>query len=167
MGTKRDLEAIEARRIAGARLLKRKVAQAEVARELGVSRQAVSVWARQLAEVNGAVGKLKAKPLGRPKRLDAEQREALSRLLVAGALQAGFATELWTVKRVRSVIEREFGVQYSQTGCWELLRDMGFSPQKPEKRATQRNEQAIAQWKVKTWPGLKKKRVARAERSSS
>jgi len=167
MGTKRDLEAIEARRIAGARMLKRKVPQAEVARELGVSRQAVSVWARQLADVNGAVGKLKAKPLGRPTRLDAEQREALSRLLVAGALHAGFATELWTVKRVRSVIEREFGVAYSQTGCWELLRGLGFSPQKPEKRATQRDEQAILTWKRQTWPGLKKKRAERAEPSSS
>jgi transposase len=167
MGTKRDLEAIEARRIAGARMLKRKVAQAEVARELGVSRQAVSVWARQLAEVNGAVGKLKAKPLGRPKRLQAGQCEALSRMLLAGALQAGFATELWTVKRVRSVIAREFGVQYSQSGCWELLRDLGFSPQKPERRATQRNEEAILAWKRQTWPGLKKKRAARAEPSSS
>ena len=167
MGTKRDLEAIEARRIAGARLLKRKMSQADVARELGVSRQAVSVWARQLAEVNGAVGKLKAKPLGRPPRLDVEQRQALSRLLVSGALQAGFATQLWTVKRVRSVIAREFGVEYSQTGCWELLRELGFSPQKPEKRATQRNESAIVEWKAKTWPGLKKKRVARTEPSSS
>lgn len=167
MGTKRDLEAIEARRIAGARMLKSKVAQAEVARELGVSRQAVSVWARQLAEVKGAVGKLKAKRLGRPKRLDATQCESLSRTLVAGALQAGFATELWTVKRVRAVVKREFGVQYSQSGCWELLRSLGFSPQKPEKRATQRNEQAIVEWKRKTWPALKKKRAARDERSSS
>lgn len=167
MGTKRDLEAIEARRIAGARMLKRKVAQADVARELGVSRQAVSVWARQLAEVNGAIGKLKARTLGRPKRLEAEQCEVLSRLLVAGALQAGFATELWTVRRVRAVVAREFGVEYSQTGCWELLRSLGFSPQKPEKRATQRNEDAILQWKRKTWPALKKKRSARAEPSSS
>ncbi len=167
MGTKRDLLAIEARRIAGARMLKRKVPQAEVARELGVSRQAVSVWARQLAEVNGAVGKLEAKPLGRPKRLDAAQREVLSRLLVAGALQAGFATELWTVKRVRSAIEREFGVAYSQSGCWELLRNLGFSPQKPDKRATQRDEQAILRWKRQTWPGLRKKPAARAEPSSS
>lgn len=167
MGTKRDLQAIEARRLAGARMLKRKVPQAEVARQLGVSRQAVSVWARQLAEVNGAVGKLKAKPLGRPKRLDAEQRQALSRLLVAGALQAGFATELWTVKRVRLVIEREFGVQYSQTGCWELLRDLGFSPQKPDRRAAQRNEQATLTWKRRSWPRLKKKPAARAEPSSS
>jgi transposase len=118
----------------------------------------VSVWVRQLAEVNCAVGKLKAKPMGPLRRLDALQCEALSRLLVAGALQAGFATELWTVKRVRSVIAHEFGVEYSPTGCWELLRDLGFSPQKPEKRATQRNEPAIAQWKVKTWPGPKNAR---------
>lgn len=167
MSTNRDMEAIAARRIAVARMLKRKVPQAEVARELGVSRQAVSVWARQLAEVNGAVGKLKGRPLGRPKRLDAAQCELLSRALVAGALQAGFATELWTVKRVRAVIKREFGVEYSQTGCWELLRSLGFSPQMPEKRATQRDEQAFVQWKRKTWPALKKKRAASAERSSS
>lgn len=124
-------------------MLKRKVAHADVAGGLGVSRQAVSVWARQLAEVNGAVGKLKAKTLGRPKRLDAAQCQALSRLLVAGAPQSGFPTELWTVKRVHAVVQREFGLQYSQTGWRELLRGLGFSPQKPEKRATQRDEQAI------------------------
>src|SRR4029453_14438110 len=98
MGTKRDLEAIEARRLAGARMLKRKMSQSDVARELSVSRQTVHLWAKQLAEANGAVGKLKAKTLGRPKRLDAEQRNSLSRMLVGGALQAGFPTELWTIK---------------------------------------------------------------------
>lgn len=167
MGTKRDLEAIEARRLAGARMLKRNVPQAEVARELGVSRQAVSLWAKQLAEVNGAIGKLKAKALGRPKRLSPEQCESLSRMLVAGALQAGFPTELWTVKRVRVLVAREFGVEYTNSGCWELLRNLGFSPQKPEKRATQRDEQAILNWKRKTWPALKKKRAERGGPSSS
>jgi transposase len=167
VGTKRDLEAIEARRIAGARMLKRKVAQADVARELDVSRQAVSLWAKQLAEVNGAVGKLKAKTLGRPKRLSAEQCESLSRMLIAGALHAGFPTELWTVKRVCALVAREFGVEYTNSGCWELLRSLGFSPQKPEKRAIQRDEQAIVQWKRKTWPALKKKRAASSEPSSS
>ena len=88
------MEAIEARRIARARLLKRRVAQADVARELGVSRQAASDRAPQLAEADGAVGTLKERRLGRPKRLDAEQCQRLSRLLVAGALQAGFASEL-------------------------------------------------------------------------
>lgn len=156
MATKRDLAAIEARRIEGARLLKRKVPQAEVARRMGVSRQAVSVWSRQLDESNGAVGQLKAKALGRPRRLDAAQSEQLCALLLKGALEAGFPTELWTVKRVRALIKREFGVAYSNTGCWELLRSLGFSPQKPEKRAIQRDEEAILTWKRKTWPALKK-----------
>jgi transposase len=167
MGTKRDLEAIEARRLAGARMLKRKMSQSDVARELGVSRQTVHLWAKQLAEANGAVGKLKAKTLGRPKRLDAEQRNSLSRMLVGGALQAGFPTELWTIKRVRMLVAREFGVEYSTSGGWELLRSLGFSPQKPEKRATQRDEQGIVQWKRKTWPALKKKRSESSEPSSS
>jgi transposase len=157
MGTKQDLQAIEAQRLAGARMLKRRVPQAEVARQSGLSRQAVSVWARQLAEVNGVVGKLKVKPLGRPQRLDAEQREALSCMLVAGALQAGFGTELWTVKRVRSVIEGAFDVPHSQTGCWQLLRELSFSLQSPEKRTAQRTEQATLTWKRRTWPRLKKK----------
>jgi transposase len=163
MATKRDVEAIEARRIAGARLLKRKVPQAEVARRLEVSRQAVSLWARQLAEVNGAVGKLKAKVLGRPRRLDGAQCAALTNALLKGALAAGFPTELWTVKRVRTLIRREFGIAYSHTGCWELLRALGFSPQKPEKRALQRDEEAILTWKRKTWPALKKSPDAKAE----
>ena len=167
MGRKRDLQALKQRRLEGARLLKRKVAQAEVARQLGVSRQAVSNWARQLDEVKGAVGKLRARPLGRPKRLDAGQCAALNRLLLKGALAAGFPTELWTVKRVRALIKREFGVEYSNTGGWELLRSLGFTPQKPEKRALQRDEEAIVQWKRRTWPALKKKRSGKAAPSSS
>lgn len=158
--------AIEARRIEGARLLKRKVPQAEVARRLGVSRQAVSVWARALG-ANGAAGKLKAKRLGRPPRLDARQRETLRSMLLKGALVAGFPTELWTINRVRVLVKREFGVAYSHSGGWELLRRLGFTPQKPEKRALQRDEQAIARWKRKTWPALKKKPGVKAAPSSS
>jgi transposase len=156
MGTKRDLATIEARRLQGARLLKRKVAQAEVAREAGVSRQAVSLWAKRLAAVNGAVGKLKAKPLGRPKWLEAAQCDALRAMLLKGALAFGFPTELWTIKRVRTLVKREFGVAYSHTGCWQVLRALGFTPQKPERRAIQRDEAAIVQWKRKRWPALKK-----------
>jgi transposase len=164
---KRDLQAMEARRIEGARLLKRNIPQAEVARRLEVSRQAVSVWTRQLAEANGAVGRLKAKPLGRPTRLDAAQCERLRQMLLSGALAAGFPTELWTIKRVRSLVKREFGIAYSNTGGWELLRSLGFTPQRPEKRALQRDEQAIGAWKRKTWPALKKKPAAKGAPSSS
>jgi transposase len=164
MATKRDLDALEKRRIEGARLLKRKVPQAEVARRLGVSRQSVSRWAQQLAAANGTIGRLKGKTLGRPRRLDPAQCAVLRKALLKGALPAGFPTELWTVKRVRILVKREFGVVYSNTGCWDLLRSLGFSPQKPEKRALQRDEQAIATWKRKTWPALKKTPDAKGER---
>ncbi|MGU7785061.1 winged helix-turn-helix domain-containing protein [Burkholderia sp. PU8-34] len=161
MGTKRDLQALERRRIEGARLLKRGVPQAEVARRLGVSRQSVNIWAKQLAELDGAVGKLKAKPLGRPKWLDAAQSRVLCAMLAKGALAAGFPTELWTVKRVRVLIEREFGVTYSNSGGWELLHKLGFTPQKLEKCALQRDEQAIVTWKRESWPALKNKLAAK------
>lgn len=167
MGTKRDLEAIEARRLKGLRLLKRNVTQSEVAREVGVTRQTVHIWAQRLAEAKGAIGKLKARTLGRPRRLSEEQRTSLRSILLTGALQAGFPTELWTTKRVRAVVKERFDVEYSTVGIWRVLRSLGFTPQKPEKRATQRDEKAIATWKRKTWPALKKSPKPRAERSSS
>lgn len=167
MGTKRDLEAIEARRLQGLRLLKRGVVQSEVARQVGVKRQTVHIWAQRLQEAAGAIGKLRARPLGRPRKLDEQQLKELRSIVLAGALSAGFPTELWTLKRVRAVIKQRFAVQYGTAGCWRLLRELGFSPQKPERRAMQRDEQAIATWKRKTWPTLKKSPGAKAARSSS
>jgi transposase len=167
MGTKRDLEAIEARRLKGLRLLKHNVPQSDVAREVGVTRQTVHIWAKRLDEAKGAVGKLKARTLGRPRRLSEEQRTGLRSILLVGALQAGFPTELWTTKRVRTVVKERFDVEYSTVGIWRVLRSLGFTPQKPEKRATQRDEEAIVAWKRKTWPALKKSPKPRGERSSS
>jgi transposase len=167
MSPKRDFAELEARRLAGARMLKRKVSQAEVARRLGVSRQTASDWARQLAQANGAIGKLKAKPLGRPQHLDQWQCQALRHWLIGGAQAAGFPTDLWTLKRVRLLVEREFGIGYSKAGAWDLLRRLDFTPQKPERRARQRDEDGIAQWKRKTWPALKKRRDAKDARLSS
>ena len=69
----------------------------------------------------------------------------------------GFATELWTLKRVGAVIERMHGVRFSQTQIWRILGSLGFSVQKPEKRAIERNEDAVRSWKRSTWPALKKK----------
>ena len=95
------------------------------------------------------------------------QCEALRGVLLKGALAAGFPTELWTIKRVRVLVKREFGVTYSHSGGWELLRSLGFTPQKPERRAIQRDEQAIVHWKRRRWPALKKTPHAKGERSSS
>jgi transposase len=72
----------------------------------------------------------------------------------------GYATDLWTLRRIAKLIEKEFAVVYSASAVWRLLvADLKWSTQKPERRATQRNEAAIEQWKRTTWPQIKKKPV--------
>lgn len=154
MGTKRDLKALEQRRLRGARLLRRGYAQAEVARMCGVSRQAVSEWAQALNA--GGRSALRTKRLGRPPSLGTRERDELVRLLKAGALAQGFATELWTLNRVGELIARRFHVRYSHTQVWRLLGGLGFSVQRPTKKAIERDEAAIERWKKQRWPVLKK-----------
>lgn len=151
---KRDIKAMQRRRLRAARLLAQGVPQAEVARRVDVSRQSVSAWAKKL-EAEGPEA-LKASPLGRPGSFDVVQRRELSRLLKRGALAAGFPTELWTLPRIAALIKDRFGHQYSEVHVWRLLRELGFSCQRPSGRAIQRNEPAIREWKQQQWPALKK-----------
>jgi transposase len=167
MATKRyqrDFKELELRRRKGMRMLARGVAQAEVARVLAVSRQTASSWAKKLDEDAQA---WRGKPLGRPAGLDATRKKELGKALLAGAVASGFATELWTLARVAKLIEREFGVAYSTVNVWRILREIGFSSQRPTGRAIQRNEAAIKQWRSKRWPALKKSPVAKGAPSSS
>jgi transposase len=150
---KRDLKQLEARRRRGMRMLARGVAQAEVARQCEVSRQTAMTWARMVAEDPQA---WRRRPLGRPGVFEPKQRAQLGKLLLQGAVANGFATEMWTLSRVAKLIEREFGHAFSISYVWTLLREMGFSSQRPVGRATQRDEHAILQWKSNRWPTLKK-----------
>jgi hypothetical protein len=93
---------------------------------------------------------------GRPPLLGAEELVQLQIALLEGPTAHGFGTPLWTLKRVRLFIERQFGVRYSDVHVWRLLGQMGFSSQKPERRALERDEAAIETWKKCTWPALKK-----------
>lgn len=165
MKHKRDFKALEQRRLKGAKLLARGVSKSEVARQLEVTRQTVAAWEQRLSE--GGQQSLKRGTLGRPRQLERVQERELAKILMAGALAAGYPTQLWTLPRIGKVITERFGVQYSTGHLWHLLRRLGFSCQKPEKRATQRNEAEIARWKRHTWPALKKKPSAKAAPSSS
>jgi transposase len=98
---------------------------------------------------------------GRPARLGAEELSRLQVALLEGPTAHGFGTPLWTLKRVRLFIERQFGVHYSDVHVWRLLGQLGFSSQKPERRALERDEVAIEHWKKHTWPRLKKKPAER------
>ena len=165
MKHKRDFKALEKRRLKGAKLLERGLSKSEVARRLGVTRQTVAAWEQRVDQ--GGADSLMRGTLGRPRQLDAEQERELGQILMQGALSAGYATELWTLPRIGKLIAQRFGVQYSTGHLWHLLRRLGFSCQKPEKRATQRNEGDIARWKRHTWPALKKKPSAKSAPSSS
>jgi transposase len=144
------------RRVRAGRLLLKGKAPAEVAAAVGAPRQTVYRWLDVLN--SGGIDALRAVNRGgRPAQLDAQQYEALRQVLLAGPQAAGFDTDLWTLKRVREVICRRFGVQFSEVHVWRLLGRLGFSSQKPERQAKERDEAAIARWKKRTWPALKKK----------
>jgi transposase len=134
----------------------------EVALAVGVARQTVYTWKRLLDE--GGIDALRdVAERGRPAQLDGQQVAALRKAILQSPTEHGFGTELWTLKRVGAVIERAHGVRFSQVHVWRILGEMGFSVQKPEKRALERNEDAVRSWKRSTWPTLKKKPSDRGE----
>jgi len=165
MRPKGSAEALEVRRRIAAKLLQEGRGIREVARLVGASPSAVHRWKRAL-EADGPAA-LKAKPHpGRPPKLNAAQKTELEQILREGPLAAGFPTDLWTLKRVAQVIERRFGVKYHPGHVWKVLRAMGWSPQKPERRARERDEEAIGRWRKEDWPRIKKKPVKKAGASS-
>jgi len=110
--------------------------------------------ARQAGGVEGL--RVRFSP-GRPAKLDPRQRKRLVRLLLQGALAHGYATELWTTSRVARLIWKEFRVRYHRDHVGRLLHGLGWSVQKPERRALERDEERIERWKKEAWPRMKKK----------
>jgi len=148
-------EELERRRVRAIGLLRGGHAPVEVARRLGVDRRSVRRWNAGYRRA-GASG-LKAKPApGRPPRLDAKAKRELERALLKGAMAAGFATDLWTCPRVARLLRDRFGVNYHVDHVGRLLHALGWSPQKPERRAVERNEADIQRWIRETWPRVKK-----------
>ena len=158
-GVRRDFEALERRRMEAARLLKQGVSQSEVARRLGVHRQSVIRWARQLAQ-SGRVGLKQAGRAGRKPRLSAAQLRQIEQALKRGPEALGYANGLWSAGRVGELIEGQTGVRYHEAHVWRILRKLNWSCQRPSGRALERDEERIRRWKKYRWPQLKKKRSA-------
>lgn len=164
-GVKRDFDALEQRRMEAVGLWERGEGQASIARQLCVVPQTVSRWIGEYRRA-GKRGLRKAGRAGRKPLLGAGEKRKLSHLLLKGPEQLGYETPLWTCPRVAHLIEQEFGVRYHPGHVWKLLIGLGWSPQRPEGRARERNEAEILHWKRKVWPAIKKKRVAKAASSS-
>jgi transposase len=150
---------LEARRRRAAALVDIGHRVTEVARMIDCSHSSVVRWRDAVTE-DGPAG-LNAKPVpGCPAKLTARQRHRIPTLLLRGPLKWGFRTDLWTTPRIAEVIYRTFGVRYHPTHVGRLLADLGWSCQKPERRALERNEPAITHWKRAVWPTIKKKSAA-------
>ena len=165
-GVKRDFTELERRRFEGLKLLRQGFNQSEVARRVKVCSQTVSRWSKTVSE-DGEKALRAAGRAGRKPLLDDKQRERLVARLLEGPERLGYETPLWTCERVAHLIEQEFGVRYHAGHVWKLLRQLNWSPQRPAGRALERNEEAIAEWKRRTWPAIKKKPKKKAARSSS
>ncbi len=154
-GAPRDFDAMERRRKQAAKMFNRGRSQADVARELEVSRQSVSRWHGDWSA--GGIGALRgAGRAGRLAHLDQAELRRVERRLEKGPRSSGYATDMWTLARVAEVIEAETGVVYHPGHVWRILREMGWSRQRPARRAVERDDEAIANWVKKEWPRVKK-----------
>lgn len=141
--TRRDFAALEARRFEAARLFARGLSQNAVARQLGVSVTAAHRWFHAW-QAQGRRGLKAAGRAGRKPRLDRAALARVERALLQGAPAHGFATDLWTLPRVATVIERLTGVRFHPGHVWYLLRALNWSVQRPVRHARERDEAAIA-----------------------
>jgi len=153
---------LERRRRLAVSLLEQGMKPVQVAKSVGTSRASVTRW-RQAYQAGGQKA-VAAKPHpGKPLRLTVAQRRRLAKFLLQGARKHGYSTDLWTLARVAEVIVVNFGVEYHPGHVWYVLRSMQWSSQKPERRARERNEEAIAGWRQEDWPRIKKRPKKRAK----
>lgn len=150
-------EQLEARRRRAMRLLQHgDLSLNEVGRQIGCNASSVKRW-RDAMEAGGRDA-LKPKPApGRPRKLTEEELDELVEYLLQGAMAHGYRTELWTTQRIANLIEEKFGIHYHRDHIGRMLHRLHWSHQKPERRALERDEEAIEAWREKEWPRIKKK----------
>lgn len=154
---KGSAELIEARRRQALRLLEEGYSLNEVGGMVGCAPSSVMRWRDALQA--GGEDALKVRcSSGRPATLTAAQRQRVVQRLLQGAMANGFSTELWTSARVATLIQKHYRVSFHRSHVARLLHELGFSCQKPERRALERDEARIEQWKRQQWPRVKKTR---------
>ncbi len=155
MRPKGSAKELEVRRQIAANMLEQGMGIQEIARIVKASPSTVFGWKQRLAE-NGRES-LKPKPAtGRKSVISDGQKDHLKEILLKGAMAAGYPTELWTLGRITEVIKKEFGIQYHPGHVWKIMRGMGWTAQKPERRARERDEAEIQRWREEEWLRIKK-----------
>jgi transposase len=127
----------------------------EVGRRIGCNASSVMRWRDAWRRGGAKALRVRFSP-GRPWKLNKVQRKRLVGLLLKGPLAQGYRTNLWTTGRIAEVVVREFGIRYHRAHVSRLMHSLQWSPQKPERRALERDEEKIQRWKQKDWPRVKK-----------
>lgn len=146
---------LEHRRLQAAKLFENQTTQAEIARRLGVSREAVRQW-YEIWRQRGIEGLRSKGHPGQKAKLSAIQKEEIERILLEGPIAAGYATDIWTLERISRVIKKVAAIRYHPGHVWHLLTNMGWSCQKPKTRPKERRAKAIRHWRQHTWSRIKK-----------
>jgi transposase len=152
MGTIGTAKQVERRRKRGLRLLAQGQSPAAVAKQVGVSERTVRRWRQEKRERR----KRRTGRRGRPSRLTSTQLAVLETELERGAYAHGYLEDYWTLDRIGHVIWTLFGVRYHQSSVWHVMHRLGWSAQKPQRQAVQRDDEEIARWKRAVWPRIKK-----------
>jgi transposase len=165
MRSKGSASELEARRRLAVARVNEGWAQKDVAAFLGVSTKAVSNWMAAYRK-SGDDG-LKGKPHPGPKpKLSKRQERAVLAWLAKSPQAFGYKTDLWTTRRLAELIEKKYGVRFHSNYLAEWLTRRDYSPQKPEVKAVERDNPAIARWVAEDWPRIKKSRGRKAPTSS-
>lgn len=153
-------EDMEARRLKAVPYFNKAWPLRRIGKKLGVSFIAAYQW-KTVWKKEGAAG-LKAGRYGHPSKLTSLKEKAVKKKILQGAEAHGFSGDFWTLKRVTKAVKSWTGVPYRDRSVWHLLRRLGFSCQKPVRRAIERDEKAIGIWKQNIWPVVKKGALKRA-----
>ncbi len=142
-------------------LFEQGLTSAEIARRVGVCHQIVSDW-RGVWRRSGRDGLRAAGRAGRLPKVTSDQLAEVEMTLAKGPQANGYTTDVWTLQRVAEVIERVTGVAYHPARVWYILRQqLGWTWQRPARRALERDDEAIQRWVKQHWPQVKKERGAR------
>jgi transposase len=148
-------EDLELRRRRALKLLDGGLSLNEVGRVIGCAASSVMHW-RNMRRRGGEKGlKVRASP-GRPHKLSLVHCRRLLKVLLEGAMASGYPTQLWTTARIQDVIRKRFRVEYHPDHVGRLMHRLGWSHQKPQKRALEREEGVIRRFVQKDWPRVKK-----------
>ena len=155
MRPKGSAAVLRARRQQAIKMLSEELSLNEVARRMACSPSSVMRW-RDLWDALGEEGLAVRTASGRPPKMKQRQKDKLVKLLLQGPIAFGWHTDVWTTRRVAELIRRKFSIDYHFTHVARILHALHWSPQKPERRALERNEAAIERWKATNWERVKK-----------